>query len=170
MPMRTRLGATVLGAAAAATAATVACLTAAPALAGLAARTWTVTPGGTVTGTAGATILKDSNTGTTLTCTSSQATGTIGSGSGLANPLGSIGSLSFNNCTGPLGISFSASVTGPVLAKCHALQCDEGRHYRKYHEYPRLDIGPPMQCDRRWHHSGRQQWDGPGPLPGSFRH
>src|SRR5215472_7482768 len=56
MPMRTRLGATVLGAAAAATAATMACLTA-PAMAGLAARTWTVAPGGTVTGTAGTTLL-----------------------------------------------------------------------------------------------------------------
>ena len=126
MPMRTRLGATVLGAAAAATAATVACLTAAPALAGLAARTWTVTPGGTVTGTAGTTLLRDSNTGTTLTCTSSQATGTISSGSGLANPLGSIGSLSFNNCTGPLGISFSASVSGPFPLNATSYNATKG--------------------------------------------
>src|SRR5215469_205528 len=113
MPMRSRLGGALLTTAVAA--ATMACLTAGPALAGshVTAATWTVTPGGSVTGTAGTTTLSDSTTGTTLSCTSSQATGTAKSGSGLANPLATIATMTFTNCTGPLGISFSASVTGP---------------------------------------------------------
>jgi hypothetical protein len=98
--------------------ATVAGLTASPALAavspGLDAATWTISPGGSVTGTAGTTTLKDTSTGTTLTCTSSTAKGSLSSGSGLSNPLGSIASISFSSCTGPLGISFTASVTGPL--------------------------------------------------------
>jgi hypothetical protein len=111
--MRTRLGSALLGAAAAAAA--VACLATSPALAGptVAAASWTVTPGGAVTGAAGTTTLADSTTGTSLSCSSSSATGTLVSGSGQASPLGSITGITFNNCTGPLGISFSASVTGP---------------------------------------------------------
>lgn len=112
MPMLTRLGAALLTTA---VMAAMAGLSAGPAFAGPAAKaaTWTVTPGGPVTGTSGTTTLKDATTGTTLTCASSQATGTLQSGSGLANPLGTIATLSFTNCTGPLGISFSASTTGP---------------------------------------------------------
>jgi hypothetical protein len=107
MPMLTRVRGTVLTVA---LAATVASLGSAPAFA---AATWTVTPGGAVSGAAGSTTLKDSTTGTTVTCSSSSASGTLGSGSGLSNPIGSIASITFNNCTGPLGITFSASVTGP---------------------------------------------------------
>jgi hypothetical protein len=112
MPMRTRVGSALLGAAAAAA---VACLTTSPALAvpAVSAATWTITPGGSVTGAAGTTTLADSTTGTTLNCTSSSATGTLKSGSGQTSPLGSITGITFTNCTGPLGISFTASVTGP---------------------------------------------------------
>src|SRR5262252_816719 len=94
MPMLTRLGGALLTTAAVAA---MAGLSAGPAFAGPAAKavTWTVTPGGSVTGTAGTTTLKDATTGTTLTCTSSQATGTLQSGSGLGNPLGMIQALSF---------------------------------------------------------------------------
>jgi hypothetical protein len=107
MPMLKRLGGALLTTAVAAAAFS---LSAAPALA---ATTWTVTPGGSVTGTAGTTTLTDSTTGTSLSCSSSTAAGSLSSGSGLTSPIGSINSISFNNCTGPLGITFSASVTGP---------------------------------------------------------
>lgn len=125
MPMRTRLGITLLATAAAAA---MVSLSAGPAFAGpgVAAATWTVSPGGSVSGTAGTTTLQDSTTGITLTCTSSQANGSLKSGSGLANPLGKITSLTFNTCTGPLGISFSASVTGPFPLKGTAYSASTG--------------------------------------------
>jgi hypothetical protein len=112
MTKLTRWGGTLLAGAAVAA---VACLSGGPAFAAgpVAAATWTVTPGGSVSGTAGTTTLQDSTTGTALTCTSSAATGSLKSGSGLRNPLGTIATLTFSNCTGPLGISFSTSVTGP---------------------------------------------------------
>jgi hypothetical protein len=106
MPMLTRLRGTALTVA---VAATMTVLGAGPAF----AATWTVTPGGSVSGSAGTTTLKDSTTGTTINCTSSAASGSLKSGSGLSNPIGSIASITFSNCTGPLGISFTASVTGP---------------------------------------------------------
>ena len=119
MPMRIRRGAVLLTAAAA-----VACLSASPASATTA--TWTVTPGGSATGTAGTTDLADSTSGTTLSCTSSTANATLKSGSGLVNPLGKITALAFNNCTGPLGISFSASVTGPFPMRANSYNATTG--------------------------------------------
>lgn len=107
MPMLKRLGGVLITTAMAAAAFS---LGAAPALA---ATTWTVTPGGSVSGSAGTTTLTDSTTGTKLTCTSSAAAGSLSSGSGLTSPIGSISTITFTSCTGPLGISFSASVTGP---------------------------------------------------------
>lgn len=74
------------------------------------AATWTVTPGGTVTGTAGTTTLKDTSTNTVLTCKSSSTTTTLKKGSGLAGAgIGSITALSFASCTGPLGITFTVT-------------------------------------------------------------
>ncbi len=112
MPKLTRRGGTLFAGAAVAA---IACLSGSPALAAgpVAAASWTVSPGGAVSGAAGTTTLQDSTTGTALSCSSSAATGTLKSGSGLANPIGTIQTLTFNNCTGPLGISFSTSVTGP---------------------------------------------------------
>ena len=79
--------------------------------------TWTVKPGGAVTGSAGKTTLKDTKTGTTLTCSSSATKAKLKSGSGLSNPLGKITSVTFSNCTGPGGLVFtaktSASSTNP---------------------------------------------------------
>lgn len=106
MPMLTRLRGTVLTVA---VAATLVSLGAGPAF----AATWTVTPGGSVSGSAGTTTLRDTNTGATVTCSSSAASGSLKSGSGLSNPIGSITTITFSNCTGPLGIRFVASVTGP---------------------------------------------------------
>jgi hypothetical protein len=62
--------------------------------------TWTVTPGGAITGAAGTTTLKDNTAGLTVTCTSSSTTGTLKSGSGLSGTgIGSVTSLTFNNCS-----------------------------------------------------------------------
>jgi hypothetical protein len=82
-----------------------------------AAITWTVSPGGSYTATSGTTTLTDVTTGAVLSCTSSAAAGTLKSGSGLSNPLGTVTSSTFTGCTGPLGTTFtvmtSASTTKP---------------------------------------------------------
>jgi hypothetical protein len=92
-------------------AAAVVSLSAAPALA---ATTFTVSPGGSITAKAGTTTLKDNSTGTTLTCTSSAGSGSVKSGSGLPGAgIGSISSLTFSSCTGPLGLTFT--VTGSAF-------------------------------------------------------
>ena len=81
------------------------------------ATTWTVNPGGAVTGTAGKTTLKDKVTLQVLTCQSSATKATLKKGSGLTNPLGKITSATFSTCTGPGGLVFtvttSASSTTP---------------------------------------------------------
>jgi hypothetical protein len=82
-------------------------MTATPAMADA---TWTVSPGGDFIGFAGTTTLKDEGTGTQLTCESSDASGTAKSGSGHAGAgLASINSLNFNDCTGPLSITFGVT-------------------------------------------------------------
>jgi len=86
-------------------------LAAAPALAVTA--TWTVKPGGSITAKAGTTTLKDKNTGSTLSCTSSSGKGTAKSGSGLSGAgIASITALSFSTCKGPLGLTFTVKTTG----------------------------------------------------------
>jgi hypothetical protein len=87
------------------------------------ATTWTITPGGAVTGKAGTTTLKDTKTGTVLKCTSSNTVASLKSGSGQANPIGQITSVTFTGpgpngeCQGPGGLFFkattSASTTNP---------------------------------------------------------
>jgi len=74
-----------------------------------AAPTWTVKPGGNATAKAvGKTFLKDTKTGTLLTCTASSAKIKIKKGSKLSGKaIGSITSIGFSGCTGPLGISFT---------------------------------------------------------------
>jgi hypothetical protein len=76
------------------------------------AATWTVKPGGAITAKAGTTTLKDSKTGSVLTCTSSAGKGTVKSGKGLSGTgIGSITALTFSNCTGPLGLTFTVKTT-----------------------------------------------------------
>jgi hypothetical protein len=76
------------------------------------AATWTVHPGGAITAKAGTTTLKDTKTGSVLTCTSSSGKGTVKSGSGLSGAgIGSITALGFTNCTGPLGLTFTVKTT-----------------------------------------------------------
>jgi hypothetical protein len=77
-------------------------LTAAPALA---ATTWTIKPGGTITATSGALIFTDTKTGVVSHCISSTASGTLKHGSGLpGSRAGSLSAVGFSTCTGP-GIS-----------------------------------------------------------------
>jgi hypothetical protein len=93
-----------------ATAASVIGLAAAPAL----AATWTVKPGGAVTGTAGKTVVTDATKGLSVTCTSSVAKGTLKKGSGLAGAgIGTITSLAFSGCNAS-GISVSVTITGKM--------------------------------------------------------
>jgi len=72
--------------------------------------TFSISPGGAITAKAGTTTLKDTNTGTVLTCTSSSSSGTLKSGHGISGTnLGSISKLSFSGCTGPLGLTFTVT-------------------------------------------------------------
>jgi hypothetical protein len=72
------------------------------------ASTWTAKPGGKITAKAGTTTLKDTKTGSVLTCKTSSGAGTLKSGSGLSGSgIGSITALSFSTCTGPLGLTFT---------------------------------------------------------------
>jgi hypothetical protein len=82
-------------------------LSAAPALA---ATSWTVTPGGAITGKSGIITFRDTNTGNSVTCGSSSTSATLKKGSGLSGTrLGSDSKLSFTSCTGPLDLSFTVT-------------------------------------------------------------
>lgn len=72
------------------------------------AATWHVSPGGNFVAKSGKTTLKDPKTGTTLACKSSSGKGSAKKGSHSSGAgLGTIGSLSFSSCTGPLGLTFT---------------------------------------------------------------
>ncbi|HEV2373877.1 MAG TPA: hypothetical protein VGS19_17100 [Streptosporangiaceae bacterium] len=93
-----------------AAAAAVVGLSVAPAFAGVAKATWTIKPGGTTGANAGKTVLKDTNTGNSLSCSSSMATAVLKSGSGLSgSAAGKITAISFTNCIGPAGITFTVT-------------------------------------------------------------
>jgi hypothetical protein len=78
----------------------------------VAATTWTVKPGSVINAKSGTTILKDTTTGTTLTCTSSAANTTLRSGSGLpGTAIGSVTAISFTGCTGPLHLAFTVTAS-----------------------------------------------------------
>ena len=78
----------------------------------VAATSWTVNPGSVINAKSGTTTLKDTTTGTTLTCTSSAAKTTLGSGSGLSGTaIGSVTSISFTGCTGPLHLAFTVTAS-----------------------------------------------------------
>src|SRR5215470_20434210 len=72
--------------------------------------TFSISPGGAITAKAGTTKLHDVNTNQTLQCTSSSSSGTLKKGHGISGTnLGSITKLSFSNCTGPLGLTFTVT-------------------------------------------------------------
>lgn len=72
--------------------------------------TFSISPGGSISASAGKTTLKDVKTGSVLSCTSSKSTGTLKKGHGISGAnLGSITKLTFSGCTGPLGLTFTVS-------------------------------------------------------------
>jgi len=74
--------------------------------------TFSITPGGNISASAGKTSLKDVNTGAVLSCTSSKSTGTLKSGHGISGTnLGSIKTLTFSGCTG-VGLTFTVINSG----------------------------------------------------------
>jgi len=75
-----------------------------------AATTWSITPGGNVTGSAKNPTLKDTKTGTVLTCATSTTAAKLKAGAHQTNPIGTISSIAFQTCTGPLGLSFTVSI------------------------------------------------------------
>jgi hypothetical protein len=75
--------------------------------------TFSIHPGGNISASAGVTKLTDTNTGSVLSCKTSTSTGTLKSGSGISGTnLGSIKTLKFNTCMGPLGLVFTVSNSG----------------------------------------------------------
>ncbi|MBO0825931.1 MAG: hypothetical protein J2P27_19065 [Actinobacteria bacterium] len=78
----------------------------------LAAATWTVRPGGSVSLTSGRLAVRDTRTGTVLSCTSSHVSGTLKHGGGLSGTgIGSVTSGSFTNCNGPIWLPFTLTAT-----------------------------------------------------------
>jgi hypothetical protein len=72
--------------------------------------TWSISPGGAATSKAGKTTLVDVKTKQKLTCTSLTAKVTLKKGHHLAGAgIGSITKLTFNGCTGPLGLKFTVT-------------------------------------------------------------
>ena len=91
----------------------------------LAATTWSVSPGGSISGKAGTTKVTDTTSGLTVTCTASTLTGSLKSGSGLKGAgLGTVTSLNFTNCT-VNGITLSLS-SGTVAWKLNAASYASG--------------------------------------------
>jgi hypothetical protein len=84
-----------------------------------AAATWTVSPGGAITGKAGTTTLTDTTSKISLSCTSSKLAGSLKSGKGLPGKgLGTVTSVAFNKCT---VLSFTISLSsGNVAWKLNA--------------------------------------------------
>jgi hypothetical protein len=83
------------------------------------ATTWTLTPGGVVSGSAGVTKLLDTTTHQTLTCKSSATKATLKHGSGQTNPIGSITSVTFSSCTGPGGLAFTVATSASTTTPWH---------------------------------------------------
>lgn len=68
---------------------------------------WVIDPGGDYTGASGTTVLTNTANGVTLDCTGSDASGTlVGSASGSPAQLGTIADISWDSCSGPLGLTF----------------------------------------------------------------
>ena len=77
---------------------------------------WTASPGGLVNGTAGQTVLNDVDSGTQLTCDSSTATNAVVETSATGSPARLVtlpqGSIGFQNCSGPFGLTFDVEQVG----------------------------------------------------------
>jgi hypothetical protein len=89
------------------------------------ATTWSVSPGGTISGSAGTTTVKDTTSGLTVTCTSSTLAGSLKKGTGLAGAgIGTVTSLNFTNCTVD-GLTLSLG-SGTVAWKINAVSFASG--------------------------------------------
>lgn len=87
--------------------------------------TWTVSPGGAVTGKAGTTTLTDTTSGISLSCTSSKLKASLKSGKGLPGKgIGTVTSAAFSNCT-VLSVTISLS-SGTVAWKLNASSFSSG--------------------------------------------
>lgn len=76
------------------------------------ATTWTVRPGGAITAKAGKTALKDTTTGSVLTCSSSHMSGTLKGGSGLhGTGIGSITTAAYD-CSMPVRLVLKLTPRG----------------------------------------------------------
>ncbi len=101
-------------------------LSLAPASPGAAtARTWTVKPGGPITGKASKPSLKDTATGTVVSCQAMTTAGTAKSGSGLTNPLGKVTSATFTKCQGPDNVTLAVTASA---SKAHPWKLDALRY------------------------------------------
>ena len=110
--MRTCIGSVVLAAAAALAATAVPAAWPSTASAAT-ATTWTVSPGGKITATAGTTTLADTRTGAMIPCQSSRMSGTLKAGSGLPGPgIGSLATSVYSLCSGG---PFAATLTARGL-------------------------------------------------------
>src|SRR5215472_11071633 len=99
--MRTGIGSVALAAAALVAAALVAAVPAATAASAATAATWTVSPGGKITATAGKTTLADTRIGAMVLCQSSRMSGTLKAGSGLPGfGIGSLATSVYLLCSG----------------------------------------------------------------------
>jgi len=118
--VRNRIRTMILAAGAAAVAVAVGVTSAAASLA-----TWTVTPGGSLVGARGTLALTDTVTGTVLaSCGVEISSGTLESGSGLSNPIGTNVVITFRPnrpCSGPGGQTFrgSTGAAGTVVANTY---------------------------------------------------
>jgi hypothetical protein len=77
---------------------------------------WTVSPGGVIDATAGVTVLTDVDTGVQLTCDTSTLTDAtlVTSATGSPAQIGTlpVGSVGFQNCSGPFGLTFEVEHVG----------------------------------------------------------
>ena len=121
------------------------------------AATWTVKPGGAITAKAGKTTLTDTNTGSTLTCTSSSGKGTVKKGSGLSGTgIGSITSLALQQLHRPAEPDLHGQDHPLPLAP--ERQVLRGRrHHGHHHRHPRHAVRSWLQRHRGRHRRDRQQ-------------
>jgi len=75
---------------------------------------FSVSPGGAITAKAGTTVLKDTKTGSKVTCSSSSSKGTLKSGHGISGTsLGTVTALTFKSpCVGPLNLPTTVTNSG----------------------------------------------------------
>jgi hypothetical protein len=79
--------------------------------------TWTITPGGKITGS-GTAMLGDPGTGANITCTS-HLRGSFKPGGGQANPIGKLTSVTFSSCMGPAGMTFTVTASASARNPWH---------------------------------------------------